>query len=297
MSALVCGKRSSSIFEELAHSPPPSVSKRARCCFAGAASPTTPALRPSPALSIPCFDGNDSGSGVDIHQVAAHIAHLRFLFPEMDPQLLQRALEESGHDLASAVKCLDALRLESAEINLMSTQSKTEAVLETKPQVSAEGITNDCKDATAPIQPAEEHPPRDRSEWVELFVRGMMNASDMNDARSRSSQMLGVLEKSITARAGAEAMKSLHKENTTMKEKTRVLLGENNLLKRAVAMQHDRQKNYDEICQESQHLNQLVSQYQEQLRTLEVNNFALKMHLKEAQHSRSIPGRFHPDIF
>lgn len=57
-----------------------------------------------------------------------------------------------------------------------------------------------------------------------------------------------------------------------MKEKTRVLLGENNLLKRAVAMQHERQKNYDEICRESQHLNQLVSQYQEQLRTLEVSD-------------------------
>ncbi|CAL9084158.1 unnamed protein product [Musa textilis] len=292
MSALVCGKRSSSIFEELAHTPPPSVSKRARCCFAGAASPTTAALRPSPALSTPCFDGNDSGSSVDIHQVAAHIAHLRSLFPEMDPQLLQRALEESGHDLASAVKCLNALRLETPEINMMSTRSKTEAVLETKAQVSAEGIMNDCKDATAPIQPAEERP-----EWVELFVRGMMNASDMSDARSRASQMLGVLEKSITARAGAEAMKSLHKENTRMKEKTQVLLGENNLLKRAVAMQHDRQKNYDEMCRELQHLNQLVSQYQEQLRTLEVNNFALEMHLKEAQHSRSIPGRFHPDIF
>ncbi|RWV82925.1 hypothetical protein GW17_00055533 [Ensete ventricosum] len=161
MSALVCGKRSSSIFEEHAHTPPPSVSKRARCCFAGAASPTTAVLRPSPAPSTPCFDGNDSGSSVDIHQVAAHIAHLRSLFPEMDPQ----------------VRC----------------------------------IMNDCKDATAPIQPAEERPPRDNSEWVELFVRGMMNASDINDAMSRASQMLGVLEKSITASAGAEAMKSLHK--------------------------------------------------------------------------------------
>lgn len=42
--------------------------------------------------------------------------------------------------MASAVKWLIALRLESTEINLMSTQSKTEAVLETRPQVSAEGI-------------------------------------------------------------------------------------------------------------------------------------------------------------
>lgn len=49
------------------------------------------------------------------------------------------------------------------------------------------------------------------SEWVELFVREMMNAADMDDARARTSRVLEVLEKSIVSSAGAEAMQRFHK--------------------------------------------------------------------------------------
>lgn len=55
-----------------------------------------------------------------------------------------------------------------------------------------------------------------------------------------------------------------------LKEQVEVLVRENTVLKRAVAIQHDRQKEYEERSQELQHLKQLVSQYQEQVRTLEV---------------------------
>ena len=30
---------------------------------------------------------------------------------------------------------------------------------------------------------------------------------------------------------------------------------------------------------------------------LQVNNYALTMHLRQAQQGNSIPGRFHPDVF
>lgn len=49
-----------------------------------------------------------------------------------------------------------------------------------------------------------------------------------------------------------------------------MLLRENTILKRAVAIQHERQKEYDERNQEVQQLKQLIAQYQEQMRTLEV---------------------------
>lgn len=51
---------------------------------------------------------------------------------------------------------------------------------------------------------------------------------------------------------------------------------ENNILKRAVSIQHERQKEFDEVGQELHQMKQLVSQYQEQLRTLEVRD--LKSH-------------------
>lgn len=59
-------------------------------------------------------------------------------------------------------------------------------------------------------------------------------------------------------------------ENLLLKEQIEVLIRENTILKRAVAIQHERQKEYEDRNQEMQHLKQLVAQYQEQLRTLEV---------------------------
>ena len=55
-----------------------------------------------------------------------------------------------------------------------------------------------------------------------------------------------------------------------LKEQIEVLLRENTILKRAVAIQHERQKEFEDKNLELQHLKQLVAQYQEQLRTLEV---------------------------
>ncbi|XP_010928333.1 uncharacterized protein [Elaeis guineensis] len=302
MSALVCGKRSSSVFEELLHTPPPA-SKRARCS-AGASSPTAVLLspaRPSSASTSPAFDRNDdenNNSGGSGNHYSPHLAHLRSLFPDMDPQFLGRALEASGNDLASAIKSLNDLHLESADINFDSAGSKPESGMETNVHVLTEGIVNNNG-----AEEAAENPhgaaclPTEGSEWVELFVREMMNAADMDDARTRASRVLEVLEKSIVTCANAEAMQNFHKENVMLKEQVEVLLRENAVLKRAVAIQHERQKEYDERSQELQRLKQLVSQYQEQLRTLEVNNYALTMHLRQAQQSSSIPGHFHPDVF
>ena len=55
-----------------------------------------------------------------------------------------------------------------------------------------------------------------------------------------------------------------------LREQIEVVLRENTILKRAVAIQHERQKEYDDRNQEVQHLKQMLSQYQEQLRILEV---------------------------
>lgn len=49
------------------------------------------------------------------------------------------------------------------------------------------------------------------------------------------------------------------------------LIQNNNILKRAVAIQHERQKEYDEKNQEIPHLKQTILQYQERIRTLEVS--------------------------
>lgn len=47
------------------------------------------------------------------------------------------------------------------------------------------------------------------TEWVELFVREMMSASNIDDAKVRASRALEVLEKSICARAKEETARDV----------------------------------------------------------------------------------------
>ncbi|XP_009786047.1 uncharacterized protein LOC107832637 [Nicotiana tabacum] len=261
MSAIVCGKRS--FFEDLQSPSPtsasPPISKKLRC------SSTSP-IRLSSSSPPPLQ--------------AAVIDQLRALFPDMNSQLLEKALEECGNDLDAAITRLHGLHVRYAEGNL----------------VTASEADGEMDGGTVPTTSVLNDLPADGAEWVELFVREMMSATSIDDARTRSTRVLESLEKSICA-GSAEAAQNFQKENMMLKEQIEMILRDNAILKRAVAIQHERQKEYDDRNEEVQHLKQLIVQYQEELRNLEVNNYALKMHLQHAQQCNSIPGRFHPDVF
>ncbi|KAL1813158.1 hypothetical protein DCAR_0625453 [Daucus carota subsp. sativus] len=271
MSAVVCGKRSY-FFEDTTSSSPPA-SKRT--CF----SSNSPArISPPRSNTVRLLS-------------AAHLDHLAALFPDMDKQLLEKALESCGDDLDAAIKSLTELHLESAI-------GKFDPVQDANVQAQIPvAITSNGEDASSQNPSNTQSAPMDGAEWVELFVREMGSASDMNDARNRASRALEFLEKSIRARATAETAKGLQQENNLLKEQLQALIQENVILKRAVSIQHERQKEFEGKSQELHNLKQLASQYQEQLRTLEVNNYALTLHLKQAQQSNSLPGHFHPDVF
>ncbi|CAG7864354.1 hypothetical protein BRARA_I02882 [Brassica rapa] len=246
MSAIVCGSKRS-VFEDLSSSPP--LSKKLRRFSSSSSS----------LLLLP---------------------HLAALFPDMDTHILERAIEECGDDLDSAIRSLNQLRLDkSSESSLIQEEAKVE------------GGGSSGKEEVLNL---------DGTEWVELFVREMMNASDMKDAKDRASRALQALEKSINARAGSDAamQSSLQQENLMLRQQLEAIVQENSLLKRAVVTQQKRQKETEDQSQELQRLRQMVTQYQEQLRTLEVNNYALTLHLKQAQQNNSsIPGRYNPDVF
>lgn len=59
-------------------------------------------------------------------------------------------------------------------------------------------------------------------------------------------------------------------ENMMLKEQIEGLTRENTILKSAFKIQHERQIEYENKSQELQQMKQLMAQYQEQLRTLEV---------------------------
>ncbi|KAL8158721.1 hypothetical protein V2J09_000258 [Rumex salicifolius] len=87
----------------------------------------------------------------------------------------------------------------------------------------------------------------------------MMSDTNLDDARARAVRALEALEKSICSRAGAKAA------NNFQQKQVQLVLHENMILKRAVSIQHERQKEFDDKSQELQHLKQLISQYQEQV--------------------------------
>ncbi|XP_019189588.1 PREDICTED: uncharacterized protein LOC109184013 isoform X1 [Ipomoea nil] len=301
MSAIVCGKRSS-IFEDLPSSSPssagspssPPSAKRIRC------SSFSP---PRSAAAASLF------SAASWTSVSTPLGYLVARFPSMDKELLEKALHECGNDLDSAIKSLNELFLGSGE-NMGSATGKPDASLEASTQILNQGnSTSNGGDGTPQEQPsANKQPPINREEFVEIFVREMTMASNIDDAKARASRALEVFEKSIYANASETATQSFQQENLILKQQLEALLQENNILKRAVSIQHERQKEFEERGQEVNQLKQLLAQYQEQLRTLEgslfillrphqVNNYALAMHLKQAQQSNSMPGRFNPDIF
>ncbi|XP_015059833.1 uncharacterized protein LOC107005705 [Solanum pennellii] len=209
---------------------------------------------------------------------------LRALFPDIHTQLLEKALEESGNDLDAAIRSLHELRIE-----YLDGKSDTEE------------IENGMKPTTGPAAQsedpsAENNFPANGVEWVDCFVQEMMTATSIDDARARATRLLESLEKCISSRAGAEAAQNFHKENIMLKAQIEMLRKDDAILKRAVVIQHERQKEYDERSQEVQQLKQLIAQGKEQLRTLEMNNYALKTQLRQAQQSNCLLG-FKSDVF
>ncbi len=72
---------------------------------------------------------------------------------------------------------------------------------------------------------------------------------------------------------------------------------ENGILKRAVQLQHTKLQERAGLEHEVQQLRHLLAQYQEQLRTAEVNNYALTLHLQKATNGSMVPGQRNPDVF
>lgn len=72
-------------------------------------------------------------------------------------------------------------------------------------------FANDGEAAASENMSAPNHVALDGREWVDLFVREMMSATSVDDARTRAARALEALENSISTRAGVEAAQNFHK--------------------------------------------------------------------------------------
>ncbi|CAI0472684.1 unnamed protein product [Linum tenue] len=151
--------------------------------------------------------------------------------------------------------------------------------------------------------------PIDGSKWVDLFVHEMMTAADLDDARRRAASILEAFEKTIASQSRSLGENIKQMENASLRDHLQGLVNDNQILKRAVAIQHERNLEQEEKAKEVHNLKLVLNQYQEQVRSLEdgelgfflsavqLNNYALKLHLQRAQQQpSSFPGHFPPDI-
>ncbi|GBG66841.1 hypothetical protein CBR_g70719 [Chara braunii] len=313
MSAVVCGKRS--YFEDL-HGSPPTVAKRLRC----GGSPSRFASSPPPLRTGYFAGAGGAGTATSPSRSPSfedNLLQLRSFFPDMEQQLIERILESSGNDLDSAIRSLTELKLRpnetadqdgavSAGVSSSPSSARSPAGAQaaptveeaTQPQLSScahtENGNSEAEAGPSSANDASTANVPEGMEWVEVIVREMYAATNIQDARSRVARILEGFERLVRERGGAAA---LEKENASLKEHIQALLKDNTILKRAVATLHHRQQEHEERAVEVQQLKQLIAQYQEQLRALEISNYTLSMHLRKAQEHNAMPGRFHPDVF
>lgn len=275
--ALVCGKRSpSSFFEDEYNLTPHPSSKRVRWSSSHHFS--------SPSYAV-------SSSLV----VGSPFERLRALFPDMDQQLLEKALEQTNNDLDMAIKTLNDLHLESVKKVLDFGETKTNGGSVNNILPPYEGTYSE--DGGSQNLPTALNLPSSGSEWVELIVNEMSMASNIDDARARASRVLEGLEKSIVERSTAESAQNFLKENTALKEQVAKLLQEGEIWKRAFKTLHGQKEDFERSIQELHQLRMEMSQRDEQMRKLQVENYQLKLRLVQEQQHNPLPGRFHPDIF
>ncbi|XP_068644199.1 uncharacterized protein [Aristolochia californica] len=274
MSLGVCGKRLG--FEEIFGSSAPSSSaKRSRCSRFG-----------SPVRS------SDFGLGPD-----DKVSILLRIFPTMERELVESVLNYHNHKFEDAVESLHAHCLGDGPTTneLLSPDSmiiannndfQGEENIGTSHE-KVEDLRNDLNTQSR-IETKE-------SSWLDIFVQEIRNMSDLNDARAHAARVLGAFEGSIMAYF--KCSQDEVQEGALLKEQLQALLRDNQILKRAVSIQHERHLEQEEKVREAQQLKNMITQYQEQVRTLEINNYTLKLHLQRLHDSSSIPSHFHPDVF
>ncbi|VVA95949.1 unnamed protein product [Arabis nemorensis] len=226
-----------------------------------------------------CYSPSDSPSW---SSPCSSLDQLRTAFPHLELTVLVKALEEHGSDLNAAMKSL---------YSLVSAKEKEAE------ELPAGGAIKETEVVSGGTFTASENLPTSGDDWVELLVREVTQATGTDDAKARASRVLEALEKMLSARAREEAGKKFEEEKAAVQQQLEALIKDNTVLKRAVAIQHERQKPFEDANQQLELLKHLIPQYQEKLRTLEVNNYALRMQLQQVEHGNPMPMRFNPDVF
>lgn len=204
------------------------------------------------------------------------VAALVALFPGMDVKTVSTVLAECGDNIEAAIKRLGDLRL-TAEEAAAANAAATEA--------AAAAAAAESEGSDLPSTSQNPEGPTTAEQWVDFLVGEMASARDMSDARGRAALVLQRFEAFVQRRVKLDEAKKVE------------LAKENAILKKAVQIQNAKLQEKATVEAENQQLKQLLAQYQEQVRSLEVNNYSLTLHLQKATATSHLPSQRHPDVF
>ena len=257
---------------------------------------------------------------VDLDHAALTALHVHL---NPDVQVIADVLAEYGDNIDAAIKHLTELRLGQVAhaVEAGSEQQAAQQQGEQPPQQGqqqtpagvegeeAQQQTQQTQQTRAQAQQQQQQLPgqaqqqqqRSAEEWVDLVVQQMGAAADLADAKRRASSVLQAFEQAalVHARGGeVEALRSQLAE----------ALRENGLLKRAVAIQNVRMQELavggsggggSEVAQ----LRQALQEMSAKCHALEVQNYSLALHLRQATDARDpaaaagTPHFKNPDVF
>ncbi|KMZ75133.1 Ubiquitin system component Cue protein [Zostera marina] len=278
MSAGICGKRLG--LEEVFGSPSSSAPKRFR--FSSTSPPSS-------------FHGSvDRFSTADlVADRADKVLALLRIFPSMDRKVVEKILDSHDHNIDDAIRSLHALCLNDPSLRNDADILNQYPVQATVNMHMTGQKNEDSSSNPLGSEATMSAPSVDGTSWVDVFVQEMMKASDWDDVKGRATKILEAFEGNVVGKC----KETWEQESVSLQEQLQSLLRENQILKRAVAIQHERSVEYEEKLKEADQLKHMIGQYQQQVQTLELNNYSLKIHLQKAQDTSSIPSQFHPDIF
>lgn len=127
---------------------------------------------------------------------------------------------------------------------------------------------------------------------MQIIVSEMSAASDFEDAKARAARVF----QSFEAQVQMAEKQAISGEMAALSAQMAELARGNTILKKAVQIQNARMHELADKDTQLASLQQALVQHQEKIRILELSNYSLSLHLRQAG-SAPMPQHRHPDVF
>lgn len=222
-------------------------------------------LQPQAALCRQLEGGDLLGSaGTFSNARQGAILKLRGMFPDVDEKIIERVLENNGDNIEAAIAQLHQLRLSS------SYPAEQQAV-------AHQQHLGPSPDSGSQCGPSNGSGSRLSPSWLDPFLKQFYESGQAAEAQARVARVLEEFENAVMAKCRNES-----EELAALKAEFEKVKKGNAILSKAVSVQHSRLQELGTKDQEIQRMRDMLTQYQDRLRSLELSNYSLKMHLQRA---------------